>query len=339
MLEVEERLDLVDILANLYDFIEGSANRRLMIENAGLHRFIPGMNLSGSSRLVASDLVGRLEQYGPLPERPTYHALGALLSYVARLPEIPPEKARALAQLIVRYSLVADPKYLNGLREQYQISEVAVRQPPAEHVAPPAAKVDLAVPDFDVALKDTQGLEQIINSADNFLDIELIGGAIYSAQAVCRVEIPVGSPKGTGFLIGPDLLLTNQHVLKTKNHVEEAIVRFDYKYDANRATSPGRLFKLQPDFYYASDAADLDYALVKLEAEPLKQIAAGEELRELPIQELALRGKHRGYLMLATPQILADQRVNIIQHPDGDPIKVVLTQNYVVADMTATRVQ
>jgi V8-like Glu-specific endopeptidase len=33
------------------------------------------------------------------------------------------------------------------------------------------------------------------------------------------------------------------------------------------------------------------------------------------------------------------ERVNIIQHPEGDPMKAVMTQNYVVRDMSNSRVQ
>jgi hypothetical protein len=49
-------------------------------------------------------------------------------------------------------------------------------------------------------------------------------------------------------------------------------------------------------------------------------------------------GKHRGYLVLASGIFPKHFRVNIIQHPDGKPMKVVLTQNYVVHS-TESRVQ
>ena len=55
--------------------------------------------------------------------------------------------------------------------------------------------------------------------------------------------------------------------------------------------------------------------------------------------DLVRKGKHRGYLPL-TPRLLQEHdRVNVIQHPDGKPLKVVMTQNYVVKTMTDTRVQ
>jgi endonuclease G len=53
---------------------------------------------------------------------------------------------------------------------------------------------------------------------------------------------------------------------------------------------------------------------------------------------VARAGTHPGYLTLAPRIVVEGARVNILQHPDGDPLKVVLTQNYVV-HRTDTRLQ
>jgi V8-like Glu-specific endopeptidase len=54
--------------------------------------------------------------------------------------------------------------------------------------------------------------------------------------------------------------------------------------------------------------------------------------------ERAAQGRHQGYAPVAPRVIVEGSRVNIIQHPDGRPRKVVLTQNYVVS-ATNTRIQ
>ena len=36
--------------------------------------------------------------------------------------------------------------------------------------------------------------------------------------------------------------------------------------------------------------------------------------------------------------IVQNEQVNIIQHPNGNPLSVVLTENYVLVDMTSDRV-
>ena len=119
MLTIEERRSIVDILADLYDFTEGTRARRVLIEQAGLAPLPAQISISRAApRTVAADLIGRLERFGALPERPTHHALGALLSYVLTLSDVPPDQAKVLAQLVVRYALVGDPRYIGELRRE-----------------------------------------------------------------------------------------------------------------------------------------------------------------------------------------------------------------------------
>ncbi len=202
----------------------------------------------------------------------------------------------------------------------------------------PATPSPPTSPTFDTDVADPEALEKIINSEDNFLDIDMLAGAIYTAQAVGRVEMPRGRAKGTGFLVGPDLLLTNQHVLTEQGTLEAAVVRFDYHADADGVVSKGRVFKINPDFYLASPSTELDFALVRLEGAPLADRALNEGEADMTYLELLRLGRHRGYLLLAPNMITKDERINIIQHPNGNPQKAVLTQNYVIADMADDRV-
>lgn len=342
MLTIEERQQLTQIIAKTYDFTDGDTrSRRVMLESAGLEQFLSNISLSGPPRVVVGDLIGRLEKLDYyLAERPSYHPLGALLTYVLSLGELSGNDASFIAQLIVHYSLVLDPRYIDQLRNQYNITESTIPTITSSQLTPPPAIfIGNPEPTFGITIPNDQGLERIINSEDNFLDVYVLAGAIYSAQAVCRIETRDAHALGTGFLIGPDLLLTNQHVLMKKDYLTEVTARFDYRIDNSGVSLPGRVFKLQPDFYYSSDAAVLDYALVRLQDQPLKHIALSGETNDLSYLDLVLQGKHRGYLVLTERFIQEHARINIIQHPDGRPMKVVLTQNYVVVDMTNTRVQ
>lgn len=341
MLTIEERQSVVNILAGLYDFTEGPRPRRVLIEQAGLRRFLDNLDLSGSPRTVAADLIGRLERFGALPERPTHHALGALLSYVLTLSDVPPDQARVLAQLVVRYALIGDPRYIGELREKYQIADAPPPAAPAGVAEAPSPKpvAERALPfEPHIEADEENALERIINSEDNFLDLTLLHGALYCAAAVCRIEFPPGEPIGTGALIGPDLLLTNQHVLDSANLLEDARARFDYSLDEAGVAAAGRVFKFRKDFYHASPSEEYDYALVKLETAPLAALAPPPESAEATMTALMRAGKHRGYLSVAPRFIKDKDRVNVIQHPDGQPMKVVMTQNYVAGDMTDTRV-
>lgn len=337
-LSVEDRQKLAAIVANVYDLQLGPAARLQFLTRAGLYRFSASIDLAASPSVLSGVLVDRLEPFGVLPERPGYHALGALSTYVLGLPDTPREDAAKLAELIVKYELVADRDYLDRLRGEYAIDVQPVRQADAATAPPPKDAAPAPEPAFDAQPADASGLEIVVNSEDNFLDIDLMAGAIYAAQAVGRVEMPKGRALGTGFLIGPDLLLTNQHVLTRKESLETAVIRFDYQLNHDGVVTPGRVFEMQTDFYQSSPSTELDYALVKLKAAPLAERALQPGEEDLPYLELLRRGKHRGYLLLAPNLIDEHERVNIIQHPSGDPQKAVLTQNYVIARMDETRV-
>jgi V8-like Glu-specific endopeptidase len=337
VLTIAERQTLISYVAELYDFTDGGARaRRLLMQQAGLGSLLTGIDLSGTPQLVSADIIIRIEDIGYLPEMPTKHTLGALLSYLLTLPDLAPDRKKFIAKLIVKYSLVADPIYLEKLRVDYAVVEPAVREAPAASLAPPISKGGASEPAFTVAIPNETGLEEVINSEDNFLDVSWLFGALYSALAVCRIENPEKKAKGTGFLIGPDLLLTNQHVLKNKEYLEDAVARFDYKVDDTGVSNQGRIFELDTDTYYSSESEKLDYALVRVKGIPLQKETVPKDDLSL---EAVIKRQHRGYLVLRPEFIKENDRVNIIQHPDGDPMKVVMTQNYVVADMQDTRVQ
>jgi hypothetical protein len=344
-LTVEDRKLLASAVAGLYDFQMGPAARLNVLTKAGLTRFAQGIDLATAPGILAGTLITRLEPFGMLPERPAYHALGALATYVLEDPGTPGEDVRTLAELIVKYSLVADADYLDQLRSKYNIDLAAVREPGAV-VAPPPHRTDLPPePVFAPPAVDQSSLELIVNSEDNFLDIYAMAGAIYCAQAVGRVELPQGTALGTGFLIAPDILLTNQHVLRTKSFLQQAVVRFDYQLDAEGIAMPGRIVAFDSDLYISSPDTELDFALVRLKEAPLAALRPkpgeekdGKRIADLPFIEQMRLGRHRGYLLLSPAMIVSRERLNIIQHPNGNPQKVVLTQNYTIADMSDTRV-
>ena len=346
MLTTEEQRKLVNIIESLYDFTDGGLRgRRILLQQAGLRSYVSTIDLSGPPHIVAQDIVGRLETKGYLvPERPTFHALGALLSYIITLTDLQREQASFIAQLIIRYSLVHDQEYLDDLRERYNISAISFQPSvPIQSLATPVPYMQPMPPNFDITLSDKQWLERVIDTEDNFLDVYMLAGAIYSTQAVCQIERRDGidvknKALGTGFLIGPDLLLTNQHVVEDQEYLTEIVAHFDYRIDANGVPLPGRVVEFQPSFYFSSDPSLLDYAMLRLKEQPLQHMVLKAKIEGLSYLNLLLQGKHRGYLVLAERFLREKYRINVIQHPDGRPMKVVLTHNYVSTDMTDTRV-
>lgn len=155
-------------------------------------------------------------------------------------------------------------------------------------------------------------------------------------RRVCRVEVD-GNALGTGFLVGPQAVLTNWHVVKgakegaTLAHVQ---CHFDYLLLADGARQQGVAVKLHADgildhspYSYAETtstpdqpppiADELDYALLRL-AEPV-----GEQV---------IGGCQRGWVELpaAAPPITAGMPLLIVQHPDGAPMKLALDTDSVI---------
>jgi V8-like Glu-specific endopeptidase len=70
-------------------------------------------------------------------------------------------------------------------------------------------------------------------------------------------------PVGTGFLVGKDYILTNNHVLPSKDNADEFIVRFRYEVDFYGREATFIDYRLDPGFFYTSDN-ELDYTLAKV---------------------------------------------------------------------------
>jgi hypothetical protein len=100
----------------------------------------------------------------------------------------------------------------------------------------------------------------------------------------------------TGFLVAPDLLLTNEHCIQSERERRSALVDFDYDTAGSRA----RPYLLSTTVLLD---AGLDYGLFRLKKTP-----------------------GRPPLPLRDTQIADGQALLIIQHPAGEPKQVSLTQ-------------
>jgi hypothetical protein len=139
-------------------------------------------------------------------------------------------------------------------------------------------------------------------------------------RRVCRIEHPsrpVEKPGfGTGWLVGPDLLLTAHHVIRpfqedgTELVVSEVTCRFDMPEPPPEGG--GRTYELAQDWLVDTGAAKpgesaLDYAIIRL-AQP----AAKDEVDKNEV---------RGVMLVANSTAAPKPGDNllIVQHPDGLP--------------------
>ncbi|WP_433754056.1 DNA/RNA non-specific endonuclease [Paenibacillus amylolyticus] len=163
--------------------------------------------------------------------------------------------------------------------------------------------------------KDDFTLERIIGQNDlvplHFLEKGLIVG-----KSVCRIEISDESGRvlgyGTGFLVAPNLLLTNNHVLSNSDMASLSQAQFNYEKDINFNDRIMQIFKFAPEVFFMTNE-ELDFTLVAVQ----EKSNAGTSIHDF------------GYLPLIkqTGKVLLGEYVSIIQHPEGRYKAVVLREN------------
>lgn len=115
----------------------------------------------------------------------------------------------------------------------------------------------------------------------------------------------------TGFLVSPNLLLTNQHVFPRYVDAVDCAANFLYE-KQERGINEGSYFHLQPEQFYFADEA-LDFCLVAIATQGTR----GEALSDYGCIRL----------IEATGKTLRGRPMNIIQHPDGGPRQYATTNN------------
>lgn len=165
-------------------------------------------------------------------------------------------------------------------------------------------------------------LERIMGG-ENFLGVSFFDLGRRAARCIVRIEIrlPDGrSGTGTGSLISPRLLMTNNHVLQDISWARGSRAVFDHEDDADGKPRPSICFQLEPDTFFFTDPK-LDFALVAV--------------AEQSLQPTGVRLSDYGFIPLDPQQgkIAIGECINIIQHPSGMQKQVVLQDNQLL-DLT-----
>lgn len=163
---------------------------------------------------------------------------------------------------------------------------------------------------------DPMGYERIIGESD-LTSVNYLDRGRKAAAAVCRIRVPAkgGEWYGTGFLVGPRLLMTNHHVLGTPGEASQAEAEFGYEHDIDGVLQKPIQFNLCPHEIFFTDA-DLDVTFVSVAslsdgATPLDRFGW------FPL--LPLSGKSVDH-----------EWVTIIQHPGGGPKQISIRSSRIV---------
>ena len=122
-------------------------------------------------------------------------------------------------------------------------------------------------------------------------------------SAVGRIESPPGTPRGTGLLVGRQLLLTCKHVVERifYSGIDRLWVRFGYR-TGEYGVESGEMFELDLKHIVANNAQPLhalDYTLMRIIGEPAYAAAS-----------------------LSHGKLDRTQSVRIIYHPRGEPAQI-----------------
>jgi endonuclease G len=167
-----------------------------------------------------------------------------------------------------------------------------------------------------------QVLERIIEG-NNLLAVAFLETGTQVAGTVGRVHIRDQFARrgfGTGFMVSPRVMMTNNHVLRDAASARFSQIEFGFQNGVDGQPRPTHVFDLQPDALFLTDAP-LDVTVVAVSA-------TSRATGDIVAVGLAEFGFNR--LSGQQGKILLGENINIVQHPAGEPKQLALQQNELV---------
>jgi len=157
-------------------------------------------------------------------------------------------------------------------------------------------------------------LERILKGND-LSDISYLEQGLAAGRPVCRIVLRKNGSLvgyGTGFLVAPGVLMTNEHVFEDASAVRESVAQFRYERDVHglEVASADFGFRLTPAPIISKE---LDFAIVQVEPRSLR----GEALEQFAWLRLD-----------PTPgKAFVGEYLTIIQHPKGERKQICVREN------------
>lgn len=144
--------------------------------------------------------------------------------------------------------------------------------------------------------------ERIIGVSRDFQSANFLSRGARAITSIARLADRAALPIGTGFLVSPRLLLTNNHVLPDAESALAVIAEFGAEIGVDNEPAPWTRFALDPERCFVTDE-HLDYSLVLVKPAPDGRDAG------------ALFGWNR--LIAQQGKIVTGEPVNVAGHPGG----------------------
>jgi V8-like Glu-specific endopeptidase len=272
-LEHQDLQQLVSLLQG-QELMQDLSSRREALRFAGLGRLLPLLDLAGAPFVASSKVIGFLSTYGRL----TYEneALGLFLNGI---------------------------KAAVGVEQQDIIDRLLMKYQMMEPIALPRKLDDWRSP------KTANTVVEKIFGESTLRPIAFLARGLEIARSVAYISVTEGSRRwsGTGFLISPNLIMTNQHVVSSREQAEGVLARFNYEENFKGEAQSTTEYRAKPKGAFHANEG-LDYAVVELLGDP---------------------GRSWGWLPLQPRDVKTGERVNIIQHPSGRPKQISMHNNLV----------
>lgn len=269
---------LVQIVQSLPEFTNVRDRVRLVsgsLEGVKNSRtIIARLDLDGSPMGVSVDVIRFLSNFGQVAYGK--EALGIFINYI--YPFLP----------------ASDANYIDNLRQRYSLDT--------------PISVDLPIGNWLGDQSYAQFSEKIIGE-NTLKHIYILEQALDAARSVVHIKIRNSNGNdclGTGFLITPQLLMTNNHVVSNFQQAISAEFTFYFQLDKLGKQCNIVTVRAEDDVEKFYTNKDLDFSIIPLENPPTE---AGLKLRSA----LAIK----------------DSRVTIVQHPGGHLKKISLQNNFV----------
>lgn len=163
---------------------------------------------------------------------------------------------------------------------------------------------------------DFNVLERIINVND-LMPVTYLYQGTAAARTVGRINIRSESGSagyGSGFMVSPQLILTNHHVLENVEMARHSLVEMNYR-ETEDGISESSFFRLLPDKFFVADDT-LDFALVAVELSNHK----GDVISNFGFNQM----------IRDSGKALVGEHVNIIQHPSAEPKQIAIRNNKII---------
>lgn len=199
---------------------------------------------------------------------------------------------------------------LNRLGADWAMA-TAIEQTP--ETATTGTSLDL---DRELVSTDLLMLERFMGRND-LIGIDYLEGGFLAARSVGRITVrsPGSSHHGTGFLVSPSLLMTNNHVLGSAEEAAAGVVEFNFQAGLDGLPLVPVVFQLDPQSFFVTHR-DLDFTVVAV-SERSRDGRPLASFGRLPLKE-------------AQGKAVIGELVNIIQHPNGEPKQLALRDNQIV---------